>query len=113
MDLYVSTTGKMKDARKLTSINPQQADYRWGDVQLVHWNAYDGTPLKGLLYVPEDLDTAASYPMMVYFYEKNSETLYSYRSPAPSRSIINIPMFVSNGYVVFVPDVVYTPGHPG
>ena len=22
-------------------------------------------------------------------------------------------MFVSNGYVVFVPDVVYTPGHPG
>ncbi|MGN1215089.1 MAG: alpha/beta hydrolase family protein, partial [Candidatus Cryptobacteroides sp.] len=113
MDLYVSTSGEMKDARKLTSINPQQADYLWGDVHLVHWEAYDGTPLKGMLFTPENLDTAASYPMMVYFYEKNSESLFNYRSPAPSRSIINIPMFVSNGYVVFVPDVVYTPGHPG
>ena len=113
MDLYVSAGGSMKDAEKLTAINPQQQDYLWGDVRMVHWNAYDGTPLKGLLFTPENLDTAASYPMMIYFYEKNSETLYNYRAPAPSRSIINIPMFVSNGYVVFVPDVVYTPGHPG
>lgn len=113
MDLYVSTTGERKDVRRLTSINPQQAEYLWGDVQLVHWTAYDGTPLKGLLYTPENLDPAASYPMMIYFYEKNAGTLYNYRAPAPSRSTINIPMFVSNGYVVFVPDVVYTPGHPG
>ena len=113
MDLYVSRTGAAKDAEKLTDINPQQDDYLWGDVQMVHWNAYDGTPLKGLLFTPENLDTTRSYPMMIYFYEKNSETLYNYRAPAPSRSIINIPMYVSNGYVVFVPDIVYTPGHPG
>lgn len=113
MDLYVSVSGEKKDLCRLTAINPQQKDYLWGDAHLVHWEAYDHTPLKGLLFTPENLDTSASYPMMVYFYEKNSESLYNYRSPAPSRSIINIPMFVSNGYVVFVPDVVYTPGHPG
>lgn len=100
-------------AQKLTSINPQQADYRWGDVQLVHWNAYDGTPLDGLLFVPEDMKAGEKLPMMVYFYEKNAETMYSYRTPAPSRSVINVSYFVSNGYCVFIPDIVYKDGHPG
>lgn len=98
---------------KLSSINPQQAEYRWGNVQLVRWNAYDGTALDGLLYTPEDMDPSSKYPMMIYFYEKNSQTLYNYSAPAPSRSIINIPFYVSRGYVVFVPDIVYKTGHPG
>lgn len=112
MDLYVTRDG-WQDETKLTAINPQQADYRWGDVRLVHWNAYDGTPLDGLLYTPDGLDESGKYPMMIYFYEKNSETRYNYIAPAPSRSIINIPFYVSRGYVVFVPDIVYKDGHPG
>ena len=111
-DLYVAF-GDWQDEKRISSINPQQADYLWGDVQLVRWQAYDGTELKGLLYTPENLDTGKKYPMLIYFYEKNAETLYDYISPAPSRSIINIPYFVSNGYVVFVPDIVYEVGHPG
>lgn len=112
MDLYVTRDGWQTGTRQ-TSINPQQADYRWGDVQLVHWTAYDGTPLDGLLYTPDGLDKSGKYPMMIYFYEKNSETRYNYIAPAPSRSIINIPFYVSRGYVVFVPDIVYKDGHPG
>ena len=100
-------------ATKLTSINPQQANYRWGDVQLVHWQAYDGTPLDGLLFVPDDVAEGTKLPLMIYFYEKYSESLYSYRQPAPSRSTVNIPMYVSNGYAVFIPDIVYESGHPG
>lgn len=99
---------------QLSHINPQQAEYIWGDVQLVRWNAYDGTPLRGLLYTPENLDPNKSYPMMIYFYEKYSESLYSYRSPTPSASTIIIPFFVSRGYVVFIPDIVYKiDGLPG
>ena len=112
MDLHVGGT-LAQDGQKLTAINPQQAEYRWGDVQLVHWNAYDGTPLDGLLFVPEDLDPAQKYPMMIYFYEKYSESLYDYRAPAPSRSTVNIPFYMSRGYVVFIPDIVYKDGHPG
>lgn len=113
MNLYVSDDPVSGAGSRLTEINPQQADYLWGDVQLVDWKAYDGTPLKGMLFTPENLDRSAKYPMMIYFYERNSETLYDYREPAPSRSIINIPFYVSRGYVVFVPDIVYTDGHPG
>lgn len=112
MDIHV-TSDEFKTQTRLSAINPQQKDYIWGDVQLVHWNAYDGTKLDGLLYTPENLDPSQKYPMMIYFYEKNSETLYNYKAPAPSRSIINIAFFASRGYVVFVPDIVYTPGHPG
>ena len=112
MDLYL-TRGEGRTEEKLTAINPQQADYRWGDVQLVHWQAYDGTPLDGLLFTPDGLDKNGKYPLMIYFYEKYSETLYNYRAPAPSRSTVNIPFYVSRGYVVFIPDIVYQDGHPG
>ncbi len=110
-DLYVGKD--FADAQKLTAINPQQAEYRWGDVQLVHWKAYDGTKLDGLLYVPEGTQPTDKIPMMVYFYEKSAETLYDYIQPAPSWSIICIPFYVSRGYAVFVPDIVYETGHPG
>ena len=112
MDLYF-TRDDWRTETRLSDINPQQDGYLWGDVQLVSWDAYDGTPLKGLLYTPENLDPSKKYPMMIYFYEISSNTLYDYYSPAPSRSIINIPFYVSRGYVVFVPDIVYETGHPG
>ena len=112
MDVYV-TSDNWATQTRLSHINPQQDNYIWGDVQMVHWKAYDGTPLKGLLYTPDGLDSTKKYPMMIYFYEKNSEALYNYFQPAPSRSIINIPFYVSRGYVVFVPDIVYKDGHPG
>ncbi len=97
----------------VSDINPQQKDYSWGHAQLVHWKAFDGTPLDGLLYVPENIDPTKKYPMMCYFYEKRSETLYNYVDPRPSRSTVNIAFYTSRGYVVFVPDIVYKVGHPG
>ena len=50
---------------------------------------------------------------MVYFYEKNSDNLHTHFTPSPIRSYINYPYFTSNGYVVFVPDIVYKTGEPG
>ena len=98
---------------QLTYINPQQDSIRWGSVELVHWIGTNGTRLEGLLYKPEDFDKTKKYPMLTYFYERNAETLNDYKAPAPSRSTINIPYCVSNGYLVFVPDIVYTTGQPG
>ena len=112
MDVYyTSTLGKTE--QKLTAINPQQSEYNWGTVELYHWTAYDGTKLDGLLYKPEDFDANKKYPVMIYFYEKNSETLFKNIPVQPSWSIINITFYVSRGYVVFVPDIVYHAGTPG
>ena len=98
---------------KASSLNPKQANIKWGNVKLVSYLAQDGTPLQGLLFTPDGFDGVKKFPMMVYFYERNSETLHNYRAPAPSRSTINIPYFVSNDYVVFVPDIKYDLGLPG
>ncbi len=112
MDVYYSASlGKAE--KKLSAINPQKSGYNWGTVELYHWTAYDGTALDGLLYKPEDFDENKKYPVMIYFYEKNSENLYTHYTVQPMWSIINIPFFVSRGYVVFVPDIVYTRGLPG
>ena len=110
MDLYCLTA---KKAEKLTAINPQIANYNWGTVELYKWTAFDGTQLEGLLYKPEDFSPEKKYPVICYFYEKDSETLYSHITVQPMWSIINIPFFVSRGYVVFVPDIVYHAGIPG
>jgi dipeptidyl aminopeptidase/acylaminoacyl peptidase len=64
--------------------------------------------LEGLLYKPENFDSTKKYPMLVYYYEKNSETLNSYKIPRPSASIINPTECVSQGYIVFVPDIEYS-----
>ena len=112
MNLWYSTAPGRKDI-KLSDINPQISEYNWGDVQLIHWNAFDGTPLDGLLYTPEDFDPSKKYPVIVYFYELYSETLYTHYQVQPMWSIINVPFFVSRGYVVFIPDIVYHSGIPG
>lgn len=98
---------------QLTQANPQQEEFLWGSVELVSWKAYDGTELQGLLYKPENFDETKKYPMITYFYEKRSNSLHNYISPQPSASIVNMSYLVSNGYLVFVPDIVYADGNPG
>jgi dipeptidyl aminopeptidase/acylaminoacyl peptidase len=98
---------------KLSSTNPQQSNYNWGTAELFKWKAYTGKETEGILYKPENFDAKKKYPMIVYYYERNNNTLYSYQPPAPTPSRLNISFFVSRGYVVFVPDIWYTSGHPG
>ena len=110
-DVYV--TNDFKTETKLTSTNPQQASYNWGTAELVKWTTPKGYQSEGILYKPENFDPSKKYPMIVYFYEKLSDGLYSYQAPAPTPSRLNISFFVSNGYLVFAPDISYTTGHPG
>jgi dipeptidyl aminopeptidase/acylaminoacyl peptidase len=110
-DVYVSTD--LKTASKLSNTNTQQGNYNWGTAELVKWTTPKGYKSEGILYKPEDFDPNKKYPMIVYFYEKLSDGLYSYQPPAPTPSRLNIPYFVSNGYLVFAPDISYENGYPG
>lgn len=51
--------------------------------------------------------------MLVYFYEKRSDNLNRYNIPSPIATVINWSYCVSNGYLVFIPDVVFRKGEPG
>ncbi|TXE08749.1 prolyl oligopeptidase family serine peptidase [Algoriphagus aquimarinus] len=111
-DMYLGDLS-FKNLKKVSNLNPQQANVNWGSVELVDYLTNDGEPLQGLLFKPENFDASKKYPLMVYFYERNSDGLHNYRPPAPSASTINIPYFVSNDYLVFVPDIKYELGLPG
>lgn len=112
-NVWIARGGNFKDAKCVTDANPQMKEYSWGDAQLVKWYAYNGQLTEGVLYTPEDLDPDKKYPMLVVFYETNSEELYRHYVMEPSWSWVNYPFYVSRGYVVFVPDIHYTPGIPG
>jgi dipeptidyl aminopeptidase/acylaminoacyl peptidase len=100
-------------ANKLAATNPQQNDFNWGTAELFTWKAYTGKLTEGILYKPENFDATKKYPMIVYFYERNNQTLYNYVPPTPTASRLNISFFVSRGYVVLVPDIWYKKGYPG
>ncbi len=111
-DIWLSNT-KFEGAKRLTDANPQQKEYNWGKSELIRWTSNDGVPLQGLLIKPENFDYSKKYPMITYFYERFSDNLNRYSAPAPSASTVNFPMYASNGYVLFVPDIPYKTGYPG
>jgi len=111
-EVYVSNM-QFSGSKKLSCSNPQQSKYIWCTAELVEWTSYSRENLRGILYKPENFDPARKYPMIVYFYERSSDQIYSYTPPSPSPSRINITFAVSNGYLVFVPDISYKTGYPG
>ena len=98
---------------RITNTNPQQENYLWGSVQLVEWTNFEGKSNRGLLYLPENYDSTKRYPVIVNFYETHTGDLHTYQLPSLSSAMINTVTYVSNGYVVFMPDVHFTIGAPG
>ena len=110
-DLWVSDTNFAKMER-VSNANPQQEEYNWGKAELIDYINADGRTLRSILIKPEDFDPSKKYPMMVYIYEQLADGLHAYRRPNPGHSV-NITRYVSNGYVVLLPDIVYDTGFPG
>lgn len=102
-----------KSSIKITNANSAQSNFLWGEAKLVKWHSSDGVELEGVLYTPQNFDPTKKYPLIVNFYERNSHTLHSYRTPEPHRSTIDYHMYNSDGYLVFNPDIVYKEGYPG
>lgn len=97
---------------RITDINAFQKEYAWGSAELVEWLSADGVPRQGILYKPENFDPSRKYPMITYFYEDLSDGLHTYIAPNGGTSV-NITHYVSNGYLMFEPDIHYEDGHPG
>lgn len=106
-------TASFGSQQKITDINPQQKEYVWGTSKVLTWKSFSGKENQGNLYLPDNYDSKKTYPVIVHFYEKHTEDFNVYQAPEVSTSNINIPTLVSQGYIVFQPDVHYTYGDPG
>jgi dipeptidyl aminopeptidase/acylaminoacyl peptidase len=100
-------TKDFKTYSALSDLWPQQ-DYNWLTTELITWEQLDGTLCQGILYKPEDFDPDKKYPVIFNYYRQMSHRLYQFPYPHFTRENINIPWFVSNGYLVFTPDIYYS-----
>lgn len=112
-DLRIVKDFKFNQEVKISTANPQQAEYKWGTIEPYTWRSLDGQELTGLLVKPEGFDPNKKYPMLVNFYERSSHTLHRHRAPYPHRSTINYAYYSNRGYIIFNPDVPYRVGYPG
>ncbi|MCK7491052.1 MAG: hypothetical protein MZW92_04235 [Comamonadaceae bacterium] len=70
------------DSKKITDANPQQKDFLWGHRVLFDYKNKDGVRLQGILAMPDDYKPGEKRPMIVIFYEKNSQNMHVYSAPA-------------------------------
>jgi dipeptidyl aminopeptidase/acylaminoacyl peptidase len=110
-DLWI-TDSSFGSSTKVSNANPQQAEFIWGKSELIEYINADGKRLRAILRKPENFDPSKKYPLMVYIYEGLSQGLHGYTAPNVGTSI-NDTRYVSNGYVVLRPDIVYETGYPG
>lgn len=113
-EVYAANNVDMGGLKKLTDVGAQEDAYNRGTAELLEFeSAYDQEKMQAILYKPENFDPNKKYPMIVYFYERRSDSFHSHGRPAPSASTVNIPYYVSNDYLVLVPDIKYEVGYPG
>lgn len=97
---------------QLSGLHPQST-YNWLSSELHNWAMPNGQKTTGILYKPENFDASKKYPVILHYYEKRSYEAYTYLTPALSNGTLDIPWYVSNGYLVFVPDITYPDHYPG
>jgi hypothetical protein len=109
-DLRVSGPS-FRESKKISDANPQQKDYLWGHRLLFDYKNKDGLRLQGILAIPDDYKPGEKRPMLVIFYEKNSQNMHIYSAPAYLPSMGRMPVqAVSNGYLSMLPDIHFRTG---
>ncbi|RKY87703.1 S9 family peptidase [candidate division KSB1 bacterium] len=106
------TKGDFLNPKKLTDTNPQQRNFLWGHSELINYENADGVKLQGALFYPANFEPGKKYPMIVYIYQRLSQTLHRYVVPSRRRAY-NVAVFTSLGYFVYRPDIVYKDRMPG
>jgi dipeptidyl aminopeptidase/acylaminoacyl peptidase len=108
---YYLTTD-FKNYIPISDVQPQKS-YNWLTAEVIKWQQKDGTIGKGILYKPENFDPRKKYPIIFHCYEKMVHEVYQFPTPELANGPINIPWFVSRGYLVFTPDIEFVIGKPG
>jgi dipeptidyl aminopeptidase/acylaminoacyl peptidase len=99
------------DSRTITNANPQQAEYMWGRRVLFDYRNKDDVRLQGILALPDDYQPGERRPMLVSFYEKNSQNLHRYSSPSFITGMGALPVeALSRGYITMLADIHFRTG---
>ena len=110
-DLRIASAG-LRDAKRISETNPLQKDYMWGRRVLFDYKNKDGVRLQGILALPDDYKSGEKRPMIVTFYEKNSQGLHRYNAPSYLTGMGGSPIeALSRGYITMLPDIHFRTGN--
>jgi len=98
------TNTDFADPVQVTDANPQHDEYNWGRRILFDYYNDEGVRKQGTLAIPYDHEEGEQRPMLINYYEQNSQNLHSYPTPRNSGSP-NFAGYVSDGYLVMQPDI--------
>ncbi len=103
---YYTSDMKFSSAKRVTDANPWQSEYKWGHRILFDYTNKDGVRLQGTLAIPDDNKPSQRLPMIVNFYEKNSQNLHRHVAPRYATSFGGVMIEpVSKGYLIMQADV--------
>ena len=102
----------LKSMKQVTATNAFQGKFAWGRAELIEFKSEKGQRLQGVLRYPAGYERGKKYPMVVYVYEKRSDSLHQYSAPS-EREYYNVSTFTTAGYFLFEPDIVFRPREPG
>ena len=109
-DLRVSGPA-FAQSRKISDANPQQSEFNWGRRVLFDYTLKDGKRAQGIVAIPDDYRDGEKRPMIVSFYEKNSQNMHRHTPPSFLASLNGTPVeAVSKGYLFMLPDVYFRTG---
>jgi dipeptidyl aminopeptidase/acylaminoacyl peptidase len=105
------SSGAFGVSRRISDANPQQNDFIWGRRVLFDYQNRDGKRLQGVLALPDDYKDGEKRPMLVTFYERNSQNMHRHTPPSFLGGMGQLPIeAVSRGYITMMPDVFFRTG---
>jgi dipeptidyl aminopeptidase/acylaminoacyl peptidase len=111
-DYWTSNTS-FASPRKVTDANPFITEFEWTPKRvLVEYKNAKGERLQGTLTLPANYEQGKKYPMLVYFYDRMSNTHNQFSMPVYDDRP-HMSTYASDGYLVLQPDIVYETGKPG
>ena len=97
-------TKDFKKVISLTDIHPEKQSI-WLTSELLSYKARNGKQYESILYKPENFNPNRKYPVIFEYYIEATQKVNKYLDPNPSSDGINIPLLVSNGYIVCKPNI--------
>ncbi|MES2454492.1 MAG: prolyl oligopeptidase family serine peptidase [Bacteroidota bacterium] len=105
-------TDNFKTFDTLSYINPQDR-YQWLTTEIIKYKDSDGEDCEAILYKPENFDPSRKYPVIINYYLSQTHWLNKRVLTVPENTGFNVPLLLSNGYIVVRPNIYISRSQPG
>lgn len=112
-NIWVANNWKFDRTRQLTNMHEDLKEkWNWGSAELIDWLSVDGKFIQGVVIKPDNYDSNKRYPIMTYYYRFFTDRLHDFNEPKTNHRPV-FAQYVSDEYVVFLPDIRFEVGRPG